>query len=87
MDGTNIGPNSPPIPIPSVAKVPRQGAEQIGQIYFDIFRVFYKGDSNTHQYTIKQTTNIIYWVVDGTNIGPYFPPSPTPMVFKLFIVL
>ena len=30
MDGTNSGPYSPPpIPIPSVARVPCQGAEQI----------------------------------------------------------
>ena len=29
--------------------------------------------------SFEKTINILYWVMDGTNIGPYWPPSPIPI--------
>ena len=34
--------------------------------------------SKNHRWNIKKPITILYWVLDGTNIGPYSPPHPHP---------
>ena len=72
----------PPLPIPGVAKVPSPGG--IFFICLNIilmtFHDFHNNKMNKliHE-SFKKQMQIIYWVMDRTNIGPYLlPPRPPP---------
>ena len=80
MDGTNIGPDFPPIPNPSVAKVPCPGAEQIEHL-FVLFSVFIKDKKSLRTYFKPHKNHILG---DGWNkYWSLFPPIPILGVAKV----
>ena len=79
MDGTNIGPYLPPVPPPlpiHITGLAKVSCQEPIFFYKDtcliIFHDLYKKD----QKDILKLIKIVYWVMDGTNIGPYLPPVP-----------
>ena len=72
----------PPSPSPASAKVSCQRANKLEtNTCLMNFYDFY--ENKCHRCIIKKTMNKLYWVMDGTNIGPYcLPPSPSPASTK-----
>ena len=75
----------PPSPSPSLAsaEASSQVAKQVTtKNVLMIFCSFYdkvKKITTNHRCIIKTPITILYWVLDGSNIGPYSPPpSPSP---------
>ena len=72
----------PPIPIPSVAKVSCKGAEPIETNFlFGWLSMIFHYPPQTSLLNLAKANKIVYWVMEGTNIGPIFLPTiPIPCV-------
>ena len=63
-----------PIPIPGVSKSLLPGGKKLKN---KCLMIFYGLIKKHHRCTIEKQKTILYWVLDGTNIGPYSPhPHP-----------
>ena len=72
----NAGP-PPPSPSPASANVSCQGTKRLRKnTLLMIFYDFIEKPRKIIDESIKKLITTLYWVMDGTNIGPYLPPPP-----------
>ena len=79
--GTNIGPDSfHPSPSPASAKFSGLAANKLRKNTLDDFYDIHEQNNFFFNEPLEIQINILYWVMDGTNIGAYLPPSPIPIL-------